>query len=168
MYEKVCRSQDFLVNLYRMSKSPSIESIVSYVEYAESIASLMEVPSPGGPMIRITDWSGINAMYVTFQLHAVLWPRLGLNEFFSKFLVEFHWIDFEETGHYPDAPPLKISIRTHSIPAWLWPILITVFWIFTFLGLVLMKHQKSTFDTHGDKMIIDTHTSYGLIHKRPW
>ena len=38
----------------------------------------------------------------------------------------FHLIDpppensqyFVEIAHYPDATPLKISIRTHSIPAW--------------------------------------------------
>ena len=49
--------------------------------------------------------------------------RLGLNEFF---LVVFHCIDppkssqnFVEKAHYPDATPLKISIRTHSIQAWL-------------------------------------------------
>ena len=51
--------------------------------------------------------------------------RLGLNEFFLKFLVIFHWIDhpknsqtFVEKVNNPDATPLKISIRTHSIPAW--------------------------------------------------
>ena len=51
--------------------------------------------------------------------------RLGLNELFWKFLVVFHWIDppknsqnFVENAHYPDATPLKISIRTHSNPAW--------------------------------------------------
>ena len=53
--------------------------------------------------------------------------RLGLNEFFWKFLVEFHWIEPPKNSqnfvekpkktHYPDATPLKISIRTHSIPA---------------------------------------------------
>ena len=37
----------------------------------------------------------------------------------------FQWIDppknsqnFVEKAHYPNATPLKISIRTHSIPAW--------------------------------------------------
>ena len=42
-----------------------------------------------------------------------------------NFLAVFHWIDppkssqnFVEKAHYPDATPLKISIRTHSIPAW--------------------------------------------------
>ena len=37
--------------------------------------------------------------------------------------MEFHWIDppkisqnFVEKAHYPDATPLKNSIRTHSIP----------------------------------------------------
>ena len=50
--------------------------------------------------------------------------RLGLNEFFKKFLVVFLLIDppkisqnFAENAHYPDATRLKISIRTHSIPA---------------------------------------------------
>ena len=48
-----------------------------------------------------------------------------MNEFFLKFLVVFHWIDppknsqnFVEKAYYPDATPLKIYIRTHSIPAW--------------------------------------------------
>ena len=44
--------------------------------------------------------------------------------FARNFLVVFHWIDppnnsqnFLEKAHYPNATPLKISIRTHSIPA---------------------------------------------------
>ena len=44
----------------------------------------------------------------------------------QKNFVVFHWIDppknsqnFLEKAHYPDATPLKISIRTHSIPAWI-------------------------------------------------
>ena len=56
---------------------------------------------------------------------AELPSRLGLNEFFYNFLVVFHWIDppknsqkFVEKAHYPESTPLKISIRTHSIPAW--------------------------------------------------
>ena len=49
-----------------------------------------------------------------------------------EFLVVFHWIDppknsqsFVEKAYYPDATPLKISIRTHSIPA-CWCIILTV------------------------------------------
>ena len=48
----------------RTSRSNSIESTVSMVE---SIASMIEVPHPGGPMrpmISISDWSGIDVMYV--------------------------------------------------------------------------------------------------------
>ena len=58
------------------------------------------------------------------QFRQIFESRLGLNEFFLKFLMVFHWIDprknsqnFVEKAHYPDATPLKISIRTHSIPA---------------------------------------------------
>ena len=67
MYEKVCRTQDFLVNLYRTSSMSSVTSIATNVslEEIQSIASMIDVPNmPGGPMIRITDWSGTMVMYV--------------------------------------------------------------------------------------------------------
>ena len=66
----------------RTSRSNSIESTVSMVE---SIASMIEVPHPGGPMrpmISISDWSGIDVMYVdhldvnirSVSYAVLLWP----------------------------------------------------------------------------------------------
>ena len=72
--------------------------------------------------------SGVSLKYV----------RLGLNEFFLKFLVVFHWIDppknsqnFAEKSHYPYAIALKISLRTHSNPAWY---NLLVYWTQIFAG----------------------------------
>ena len=51
--------------------------------------------------------------------------RIYIKNTKARILVLSHWInppknsqDFVEKAHYPDATPLRISIRTHSIPAW--------------------------------------------------
>ena len=74
----------------------------------------------------MTEWIHIALDNINLPFRALIsYYRLGLNEFFKKFLVVLHWIDppknsqnFVEKAYFPDTTPLNISWRTHSILAW--------------------------------------------------